>query len=95
MYISREIEPLFTFLRGANFGGSRMTMSHVSFLEAAFFIKAVASCFRNDILPGSRLLSAIFWLASSKAGDDESTPVHQKAFMHSLDVFKRVSYYYS
>ena len=72
-----------------------MTMSHASFLEAAFFIKAVASCFRKDILPGSRLLRAIFWLASSRAGDDESTPVNQKAFIHSLDVFKKISYSYS
>lgn len=63
-----------TFLRGASLGGSKMTMSHDSFLERALFINLVASSLINDIFPGSTLLRAIFSLASARAGNDVSTP---------------------
>lgn len=51
-----------------------MTISHDSFLERAPFINKVASSRKNEILPGSMLLSTIFSLASSKAGNDVSIP---------------------
>lgn len=51
-----------------------MTTSHDSFLERAPFINSVASSLRNDILPGSMLFRTIFSFASSKAGNDVSTP---------------------
>lgn len=51
-----------------------MTISHDSFLERAPFINSVASSRENEILPGSKLLSTIFSLASSKAGNDVSIP---------------------
>lgn len=63
-----------TFFRGASLGGSKMTISHDSFLEIAPFINALASSFTNDNIPGSMLLRAIFSLASSIAPNDESTP---------------------
>lgn len=63
-----------TFFRGASFGGSKMTISHDSFLERAPFINSLASSLKNVILPGSMLLRTIFSLASSTAGNDESTP---------------------
>lgn len=49
-----------TFLRGASFGGSRMTISQESPLAIAFFIKDVASSFTNDNTPVSRLLRTTF-----------------------------------
>lgn len=51
-----------------------MTTSHDSFLERAPFINSVASSLRNDILSGSMLFRTIFSFASSKAGNDVSTP---------------------
>ena len=65
---------MFTFFRGANFGGSRITKSHCSFLEIAPFINAVASPFRNEIRSGFNSLRAIFSLARSSADFDESMP---------------------
>lgn len=63
-----------TFFRGANLGGSRITKSHVSFLDAAPFMNSVASSFRNEIFAGSSSLRIMFSLAISKAGSEESTP---------------------
>lgn len=67
-----------TFFFGANLGGSKITKSHDSFLERAPFINSVASSLKKDILPGSRLLRIIFSLASSRAGNDVSTPERKK-----------------
>lgn len=63
-----------TFLRGASLGGSKITISHDSFLERASFMNSVASSLINDILPGSMLLRTTFSFANSTAGNDESIP---------------------
>lgn len=63
-----------TFFRGANLGGSNITISHDSFLETAAFMNSVASSRRKDILWESKPFNATFSLASSNAGEDESTP---------------------
>lgn len=73
-----------TFLRGASFGGSRITISQESPLAIAVFIKYVASSFRNDITPGSRLLRTTFSWAISRAGEDESTPCRGKKVSDKL-----------
>lgn len=67
-----------TFLLGASFGGSRITISQDSPLAIAFFIKCVASSFTNDNTLGSRLLRTTFSWAISKEGEDESTPSRGK-----------------
>lgn len=63
-----------TFLLGASFGGSKITISHDSFLVRACLIYSVASSLKNVILSGSTLFKTIFSLASSTAGSDVSTP---------------------
>lgn len=65
---------MYTFFRGANFGGSRITKSHSSFLEIAPFMNTVASSFKNEILSASSLFRRIFSLARSSADPDESMP---------------------
>lgn len=51
-----------------------MTISQDSSLKRASFINSVASSFKKDILPGSMLLSTTLSVASSRAGNDVSTP---------------------
>lgn len=63
-----------TFLLGASFGGSKITISHDSFLARACLIYSVASSLKNVILSGSTLFKTIFSPASSTAGSDVSTP---------------------
>jgi hypothetical protein len=67
---------MYTFFRGANFGGSRTTKSHSSFLEIAPFMNADASSFLNEILSGLNLFKRIFSLARSRADPDESMPAN-------------------
>lgn len=65
-----------------------MTTSHDSFLERAPFINSIASSLRNDILPGSMLFRTIFSLASSKAGNDVSTPERIQIYLENSFSFK-------
>lgn len=81
-----------TFLRGANFGGSKITTSHDSFLAAAPFMNSVASSLKNEILPGSNLLSWMFSFASSKAGDDESIPENKQINIVKLIFYLRSNF---
>lgn len=76
-----------TFFVGASLGGSRMTISHDSFLERALFINAVASSLKNDILSGSILLRATFSSASSKAGSDVSTPNNDVEIIRHFNIY--------
>lgn len=63
-----------TFLRGASFGGSRITISQTFCLDAASFMNSVASFLMNEIFSGLNLFRRTFSSASSKAGDEESIP---------------------
>jgi hypothetical protein len=65
---------MYTFFRGANFGGSRITKSHSSFSEIAPFMNVVASPFTNETFPWFSSLRTIFSLARSSADPDESMP---------------------